>query len=85
VPFENYGAPNLKPFMVPDYSNWDLNGVYKFKMVGFDAELIGTVNNLLNSKYIQDAEDYNASGQASQASVYYSLERRFTTTLKVRF
>ncbi len=85
VPFQNYGSPNLHPYIIPNYTNWDMNGVYKFKMAGFDAELIGTLNNVFNTKYIQDAEDYNASGQASQASVYYSLERRFTTTLKVRF
>jgi len=85
VPFQNYGSAGLHPYILPNYSNWDLNGAYKFKMAGFDAELIGTVNNLLNSKYIQDAGDYNVTGDPSKLSVYYNLERRFTTTLKVRF
>ncbi|HVW12503.1 MAG TPA: TonB-dependent receptor [Mucilaginibacter sp.] len=85
VPFQNYTSPNLHPYVLPNYATWDLNGVYKFKMAGFDAELIGTVHNLLNSKYIQDAEDYNATGQASAVNVYYGLVRSFTTTLKVKF
>lgn len=85
VPFQNYTSANLHPYIIPDFSTWDMNAVYKFKMAGFDAELIGTVNNLLNTKYIQDSEDYSATGQASQVDVYYGLERRFTTTLKIKF
>ena len=85
VPFENFGSANLHPYILPNYSTWDMNAVYKFKMAGFDAELIGTVNNLLNTKYISDASDYGANGDVSNLSVYYGLGRRFTTGLKVRF
>jgi iron complex outermembrane receptor protein len=85
VPFEDYTQPGLHPYMVPDYSLWALHGTWKFKMAGFDAELIGTVNNLLNTKYISDATDDGATGLASNALVYYGLGRLFTTGLKVKF
>ena len=78
--------------MVPDYSLWSLNGVWRFKMAGFDAELIGTISNLLNTKYISDATDDGVAGpngtvygQAAGAFVYYGLPRVFTTGLKVKF
>jgi len=85
VPFQNITSAGLHPYIIPNYSLWALNGVWKFKMAGFDSELIATVNNLLNTKYIADAEDYSATGQASDATVYYGLGRVFTTGLKVKF
>src|ERR1700740_1834883 len=78
-----YSAANLHPYMIPNYTLWKANAAYKFKMAGFDAELIGTVNNLLNTKAITDAEDLTGSGTPSY--VYYMLQRSFTTTLKMRF
>jgi iron complex outermembrane receptor protein len=54
-------------------------------MAGFDASLIATVDNLLNTKYISDAEDTYAQGLASNVNVYYGLGRVFTTGLKVKF
>jgi outer membrane receptor for Fe3+-dicitrate len=85
VPFQNYTSPNLTPYIVPNFATWDLNGVFKFKMAGFNAELLATVNNLLNTKYIADSEDYNGKGLASGVDVYYGLGRVFTTGLKVKF
>lgn len=85
VPFQNYNAPDLHPYIIPNVATWDLNGVFKFKMAGFNSELIATVNNLLNTKYISDSEDYNAKGLASGVDVYYGLGRVFTTGLKVKF
>jgi iron complex outermembrane recepter protein len=85
VPFQNYTSANLQPYKIPNYSLWSLNGVFKFKMAGFDSELIGTVNNLLNTKYISDSEDQYGAGQANGVNVYYGLGRVFTTGLKVKF
>jgi iron complex outermembrane receptor protein len=85
VPFQNITSANLHPYVIPNFSTWDLNATFKFKMAGFDASLIGTVNNVLNTKYISDAEDVNASGLASNVNVYYGLGRTFTTGLKVKF
>jgi len=85
VPFQTYNSPNLHPYIIPDYTLWSMNGVFKFKMAGFDSELIGTVNNLLGTKYISDAEDDGATGQVGNLGVYYGLGRVFTTGLKVKF
>jgi iron complex outermembrane receptor protein len=78
-----YTAANVHPYQVPNYALWKMNATFKFKMAGFDSELIGTVNNLLNTKAITDAEDY--SGTGTPGAVYYQLGRTFTTTLKMRF
>jgi iron complex outermembrane receptor protein len=92
LPFQDYTTAGIHPYMVPDYSLWSLNGTWRFKMAGFDAELIGTVSNLLNTKYISDATDDGVAGangtvygQAAGAAVYYGLPRIFTTGLKVKF
>jgi iron complex outermembrane recepter protein len=85
VPFQNYTSPNMHPYILPNYAIWNMNAVYKFKMAGFDAELIGTVNNLLNSKIITDAEDYNGNANLAALQVYWLNARTFTTALKVKF
>ena len=85
VPFQNYTSPGLHPYILPNYAVWNMNAVYKFKMAGFDAELIGTVYNLLNSKLITDAEDYTGKADLSQLQVYWLNARTFTTALKVKF
>jgi len=85
VPFQDFTSAGLHPYIVPDYSLWDLNAVWRFKMAGFDASFIATVTNLLNTKYISDATDNGATGLASNAQVDYGLGRLFTTGLKVKF
>jgi iron complex outermembrane receptor protein len=85
VPFTNYTHENQHPYVVPNYAIWSMNATYKFKMAGFDAELIGNVNNLLNSKVIADAEDAAGTGAESNVLVQWLNARTFTTTLKVRF
>jgi hypothetical protein len=85
VPFQNYTSPNMHPYILPNYAIWNANAIYKFKMAGFDAELIGTVYNLLNSKIITDAEDYTGHADLTQLQVYWLNARTFTTALKVKF
>jgi len=85
VPFTDYTAVGLKPYKVPDYAIWQMNAVYKFKMAGFNAELVGTVYNLLNSKVITDAYDPSANANYSTLEVNFLNARTFTTALKVRF
>jgi len=85
VPFQNYTSADMHPYIVPNYAIWSMNAVYKFKMAGFDAELIGNVNNLLNSKVMTDVEDYTGKGDITQLEAYWLNQRTFTTTLKVRF
>ncbi|MFI5163395.1 MAG: TonB-dependent receptor [Sphingobacteriales bacterium] len=85
VPFNDYSSAGLKPYKVPDYAIWGLNSTFKFKMAGFDASLIGNVNNLLNSKVIDAAEDFSANGNPSSIVGYWLNARTFTTTLKIKF
>ncbi len=85
VPFQNYTTPDMRPYILPNYAVWNMNAIYKFKMAGFDAELIGTVYNLLNSKIITDAEDYTGKADLTQLEVYWLNARTFTTALKVKF
>jgi iron complex outermembrane receptor protein len=85
VPFQNYTTADQHPYQVPDYAIWNMNAVYKFKMAGFDAELIGTIYNLLNSHIVTDAEDYDGNDNQSQLEVYYLNSRTFTTALKIKF
>ena len=85
VPFQNYTNPNQHPYIVPNYAIYSMYASYKFKMAGFDSELIGNVNNLLNSKVITDAEDAAGTGVVSNVLVDWLNQRTFTTTLKVRF
>jgi iron complex outermembrane receptor protein len=83
--FANAGSAGLSPYKLPNYSVWNVNGVFRFKIAGLDASLIGNVNNLLNTKYIADSYDGNLSGDASKAMVYYGLGRTFTTSIKIKF
>jgi iron complex outermembrane receptor protein len=85
VPFTEYLTANQHPYVVPNYAIWSMNAVYKFKMAGFNAELIGNVNNLLNSKVLTDVEDSTGKGDLSQIEGYWLNARTFTTALKVRF
>jgi iron complex outermembrane receptor protein len=85
VPFTEYLTPDQHPYIVPNYAIWSMNAVYKFKMAGFDAELIGNVNNLLNSKVLTDVEDYTGKADLTQIEGYWLNARTFTTALKVRF
>jgi iron complex outermembrane receptor protein len=85
VPFQNYTTVGQRPYQVPNYAIWNMNAVYQFKMAGFDAELIGTVYNLLNSKVVTDAEDYNGNNNLADLQVYYLNARTFTTALKIKF
>ena len=83
--FTNVTAPGQVPYQIPNWSMFNLNADFKFKLGGFDASLIANVMNLMNTKYISDAFDGNATGLAQNVSVYYGLGRTFTTGLKVRF
>ena len=83
--FANITSPGVQPYKVPNYSLWDLNATFKFKIAGLDASLNGNVNNLLNTKYISDGYDASATGDPTKLSVYYGLLRTFTTGIKVKF
>ncbi|UOE52052.1 TonB-dependent receptor [Mucilaginibacter sp. SMC90] len=83
--FANAGQPDMHPYKLPNYSIWNLNGVFRFKIAGLNASLIGNVNNLLNTKYIADSYDGNLTGNVNNVLVYYGLGRTFVTSLKIKF
>lgn len=83
--FANITVPGIHPYKLPNYSTWNLNAKFKFKLAGLDASLIGNVNNLLNTKFISDGFDASATGDPANLNVYYGLGRTFTTGIKVKF
>jgi len=78
-------APGQTPYVIPNFTYFNLNGQFKFKLAGLDAALIANVMNLMNTKYISDSFDANATGDPSKVTVYYGLARTFTTGLKIKF
>lgn len=83
--FANATTAGLSPYKLPVYSLWNLNAALRFKIGGLDASLIGTVNNLLDTKFIADSYDAALTGNPASALVYFGLGRTFTTSLKIKF
>ena len=90
------GNRETTPWVVPNYSLIDLNAVFKFKVAGLNASLIGNVNNLFDTEYISDAlsnyekrdpsqEDSPQFSNASNSFVYFGTGRTWTTTLRINF
>lgn len=81
--------PGLSVWEVPSYSLLDLNAVFKFKVAGLNASLIGNVNNVLNTEYISDAQASfdreTGASNAANSRVFFSTGRTWTTTLKINF
>ncbi|SDS64364.1 TonB-dependent Receptor Plug Domain [Mucilaginibacter mallensis] len=50
-----FSQGEFQPYDIPNVGTMDLDVVFRFKMAGFDAEFIGNVYNVLNTKYISDA------------------------------
>ncbi|MBQ4278609.1 MAG: TonB-dependent receptor plug domain-containing protein [Rikenellaceae bacterium] len=69
---------------LPDYSTFDLNLSYGFKMGSLEAQLIGNVNNVFNTKYISDAQD-GADHLRESAMVWYGFGTTWTAGLKILF
>lgn len=93
--FNSVQSTGLSPWNIPSYNLINLNAVFKFKIAGLDASLVGNVYNLLNTIYISDAIDGSAgsatsapiapSGKPGNVSVYYGYGRTFATSLKIKF
>jgi outer membrane receptor protein involved in Fe transport len=87
----NITSAGYVPYKVPNYSLFDLNAVFYFKIAGLDGSFIGNVNNLFNVAYISDAYDQNgtaytpAQNTSSTIGVFYGIGRTYTTTLKIKF
>lgn len=69
---------------MPSYQLVDLNLKYEFKLGGFNATLLGNVDNLFNVEYISDAND-GSNHTYSDATVYYGFGRTWSAALRIRF
>lgn len=79
-PEENFS----QPWQIPDAVTFDLFASYNFKIGGFNATLVGNINNLFDNDYITDATDGSLHNWET-ASVFYGFGRTWTTSLKIRF
>jgi outer membrane receptor protein involved in Fe transport len=79
------------PMQMPDYSTFDLNVVFRFKLAGLNASFIGNVYNIFNTEYFTEGFEKTATNTASQISrmnsllVNYGNGRIYMTTLKIKF
>lgn len=80
-----YGTDAFTPYKIPSYMLLNLNAVFRFKIAGLDGSFLANVNNVLNTKYLSDVLDANATGRAESTAVFYGLGRTFTTGIRVRF
>lgn len=72
------------PWRMPSAGQLDANMSFGFKFAGLKANLYGNINNLLNNKYITDAQD-GANHNWDTAQVYYAFGRTYSVRLKVNF
>ena len=69
---------------LPSYQVVDSYIRYKFKLAGFDASLVGNVDNLLDVEYIADAID-GTNHDVMSSPVFYGFGRTWSIGLKVKF
>ena len=69
---------------VPSYNLLDLNVRYSFTIAGLDATAYSNVNNLLNTKYISDADD-GATHNWDTSRVFYGVGTTWSAGIRVRF
>jgi iron complex outermembrane receptor protein len=87
--FNTITTDGLTPWKIPTYNLLNVNAVLRFKIAGLDGSLVGNVINLLNTKYISDANDGSVSaapkGVPQNTNVYFGYGRTFGTSLKIKF
>lgn len=75
-----------EPWKVPAAGQLDLNARYDFNIGSCKASIIGTVKNVLNYEYIQDAfYDGTHAGWQDAYRVFYAFGRTFSLGMKVAF
>ena len=68
---------------IPDFTLFDVNVAYGFKINMVDALLTINVNNVFNKKYITDALD-GADHNAASALVWYGFGRTWSVGLRIK-
>lgn len=78
----------VDPWRIPDAFVFDMNMNYKFKIGTLDAIFSANVQNLLNERYITDAQDNGAKTGGhdwQDATVFYGFGRTWSSSLKINF
>ncbi len=81
---------NRESWMIPDYGVLDLSAGYEFSYEGIKMNLNFNINNVMNTVYINDADNngFGAPAQnfdANSAVVYFGQLRRFVFGMRVTF
>ena len=90
IAFDENGNPR-QSWKIPDYFLIDLHAGYGFKYKKVKIDLRCSIMNLLNEKYISDAnnnDNYSTTTSdfdAKSAGVFFGLGRRFNTSLTITF
>ncbi len=72
------------PWKVPAYGILDASIRYSFNFGGYDATIIGRVNNVFDTEYIADARD-GANNDALTSLVWYGFGRTYNISAKINF
>lgn len=73
-----------QPWQIPDATTFDLRLSYRFKIAGFNASLVGNIQNVLDAEYITDATD-GADHNWETSPVFYGFGRTISSSLKIKF
>ncbi|MCB9354464.1 MAG: TonB-dependent receptor [Lewinellaceae bacterium] len=77
-------ARGVEAWKIPAFGIFDLNITYDFQLSGFNASLYGNVYNLMNEKYVMDAQD-GTNHDAFTSRVYYGYGANWHLGVKIRF
>lgn len=86
--FDDNGDP-IQSWKIPDYFMLDVHAGYSWHMNDIGFELRGSIINLLDSKFITDAQNndsyltHSSTFDASSAGVYFGMGRTATISLKI--
>ncbi len=96
--YSNFNATDLKnelgidnrgrdSWKLPGYGLWDLSAGYEIPFKIFKVNVYGTMNNVLNKRYINDAQNnfYGGDFNAASAGVFFGVGRTFTFGTKLTF
>ncbi len=86
--FDDNGDP-IQSWQIPDYFMVDVHAGYYLKLKKVGLRLQASVLNLLNDKYITDAQNndsylyHNSTFDANSAGVFFGLGRRMNVSLQI--
>lgn len=81
---DNKGRESWK---MPNYGLMDLNAGYSFPFGAFKLNIYATINNLLNTVYISDAQNNGIGGNfdATSSTVFFGMGRTYVFGTKLTF